>query len=139
MIRFALASAPQQAAYLDTYGWLLYKKGALADARKWLVRARGARRTPDPVILDHLGDTLWRLGQSTQAVEQWEAAIEAVAERMNDDQPASTDERRVQRATPEKIKDARAEREPSVAPLAEPSDREGETAKPDVAEPESKP
>jgi len=68
MIRRSVASAPSEGAYLDTYGWLLYKKGEFAEAEKWLLRAVVARSQGDPVIYDHLGDTLWHLGRKEEEI-----------------------------------------------------------------------
>jgi Tfp pilus assembly protein PilF len=125
MIRYALSREPRQGAYLDTYGWLLYKRGVFAEARKWLLRAGGALADPDPVILDHLGDTCWQLRESEKAVEYWTAAVELLRER-SEEELLSEDQRRVRLVTPKKIDDARAGRPPAVAPLAaEPSEGDG--------------
>lgn len=120
MARFALSRLPRQSAYLDTYGWLMYKKGEFEEAKKWLLRADHARTGPDPVIQDHLGDTLWRLGQADEAVRRWEAAIEGVTER-TELSALSADERRVRDTAPRKIEDARAGRDVETAPKAQPS------------------
>ena len=119
LIRYSVGRAPRQAAYLDTYGWLLYKKGQFAEAKRWLSRANHARDGKDPVIHDHLGDTCWRLGQSAEAIEHWSTAIRLSAER-DADRRINDDERRVRTTTPKKIEDGNAGREPSVAPLAAP-------------------
>jgi len=119
LIRYSVGRAPRQAAYLDTYGWLLYKKGQFAEAKKWLSRANHARGGKDPVIHDHLGDTCWRLGQSAEAIEHWSTAIRLSAER-DADRRINDDERRVRTTTPKKIEDGNAGHEPSVAPLPAP-------------------
>jgi len=127
MIRYALGRAPRQAAYLDTYGWLLYKRGDFAGARKWLVRANTAREGADAVIHDHLGDTLWRLGEKDQAVEHWKTALERTQER-EPDVKINADEQRVRDGAPTKIEDAAAGQTPPVAPLegaAPPSPKSG--------------
>ena len=120
MIRYALWRSPRQGAYLDTYGWLLYKKGDFAEAKKWLLRASRTRAGGDPVVLDHLGDTCWRIGESEEALEHWTAAIEAAQARLREDAIISADERRVGNNTQGKIDGARAGRPPAVAPLAAP-------------------
>lgn len=120
MIRYAVGRAPRQAAYLDTYGWLMYKKGEFAEAKKWLLRGNRGRNGEDPVIHDHLGDTCWRLGQSAEAIEHWITAIRLSNER-DEDRRIADDERRVRSVTPKKIEEASAGREPVVAPLAEPA------------------
>jgi tetratricopeptide (TPR) repeat protein len=117
MIRYAVSQRPRQAAYLDTYGWLQYKKGDFAEARKWLMRAAGARREKDAVIFDHLGDTLWRLGESEDALRKWSEAIELLDHR-DEDELNTDDERRVRAQAPQKVEDARAGRTPAVAALA---------------------
>lgn len=116
LIRYALGRFPQQAAYLDTYGWLLYKRGDFAGAKKWLVRANHARDDGDAVIHDHLGDTLWRLGDKRAAVEHWKTALEKTNARKADEK-VNADEQRVRDAAPGKIEDAGAGRAPNIAGL----------------------
>ncbi|MBI4718887.1 MAG: tetratricopeptide repeat protein [Planctomycetes bacterium] len=120
MIRFTLSRAPREGAYLDTYGWLLYKKGEFAEAKKWLQRAAHERTGSDPVVLDHLGDACWRLGEKDAAVEHWSAAVERVRQ-MPDDEIRAEDIRRVRDATPQKIETARGGGVPAVAPVAGPA------------------
>ncbi|MGB2984468.1 MAG: tetratricopeptide repeat protein [Phycisphaerae bacterium] len=117
MIRYALSQEPRQGAYLDTYGWLLYKKGVFAEAKKWLLLANRARGEDDAVIHDHLGDTCWRLDQAEEAIEHWTAAVASVRGKAGDEF-SSEDERRVRDATQQKIDDAHAGRGSAVAPLA---------------------
>ena len=117
MIRYAVWRRPRQAAYLDTYGWLMYKQSRFTEAKKWLQRARHALRREDPVIQDHLGDASWRLGQTDEAIEHWEAAVR-ISEQREESEVVSEDEQRMREASPGKIEDARAGRDPAVAPLA---------------------
>ncbi len=131
MIRYALFRAPRQEAYLDTYGWLQYKKGRFAEAKRWLLRATHGREDADPVVQDHLGDTCWRLGESKEAVRYWTAATKTVRER-GEDNLVTDDENRVREHTQQKIDDAGAGRSPAVAPLAaEPSKDEDSHGAPD--------
>ena len=120
LIRYAVGRFPLQAAYLDTYGWLLYKKGAFAEAAAWLGRANRARAGEDPVILDHLGDTFWRLSKREQAIAHWNRAVDVVSEK-SDEELANDDERRVRSQAPAKIEKARSNHEPPVAPLKAPT------------------
>lgn len=126
MIRHSLSRAPRQSAYLDTFGWLQYKRGSFAEAAKWIGRARNNRIADDPVILDHLGDVQWRLGKHNEAIELWEAAVKAANER-TESETVSEDEKRVRADAPGKLEAARAEREPAVAPLAKPEAANGST------------
>ena len=82
MIRLAVAAHPREAAYLDSLGWLMYKKGHFEEARVWLNRGAALQEGQDPVIYDHLGDSHWRLGQKDQAVEAWKRSLELQAEKM---------------------------------------------------------
>lgn len=78
MIRFAVGEAPRQAAYLDSLGWVLYKRGRADEAVKYLRRAILHAGEADPVMRDHLGDALYRTGQTEAARAQWEQALEAL-------------------------------------------------------------
>ncbi len=116
-IRYALSRSPRQPAYLDTYGWLLYKRGEFVSAGKWLLRAVRARDGEDPVILDHLGDACWRAGLAGEALTHWEGAAEVIKE-MSEDELDTEDERRVRDAIAKKIEQARSSGVPNVAPTA---------------------
>ena len=52
-IQAALALDPENAAYLDTLGWVYYQQGRFADALKFLEQA-DALRPGDPEILGHI-------------------------------------------------------------------------------------
>lgn len=121
MIRFAIYRVPRQRAYLDTYGWLLYKKGDFKGAEKWIERAWRSVGRDDPVVYDHLGDTLWRLGEKNKAVEHWKKAAELTVDK-TDDELFSDDERRVNANIQQKIKAGQSNGSPRIAPLALPND-----------------
>lgn len=66
---------PENAAYVDSLGWVLFRKGKLADARAELERAAAMPAgAADPVVWDHLGDVLFRLGEKPKAKAAWETA-----------------------------------------------------------------
>ena len=77
MIRTAVAAEPDNPAFLDSLGWVLYKRGKFADARPLLERAAGSA-APDPAVLDHLGDTLYRLDRPADAERAWRRALAAL-------------------------------------------------------------
>jgi tetratricopeptide (TPR) repeat protein len=116
LIRFALGRIPRQAAYLDTYGWLLYKKGDFDGAATWLSRANRVRGGDDPVIFDHLGDTYWNLGRKDDAVAQWRIAVDLVKDR-TESELTNDDERRVKKTTHQKIEDVGTPAGPKIAPV----------------------
>lgn len=66
----ALEDAPDNAAYLDTKGWILFKNGRTFDALQFLLRA-AERDKDEPVILDHVGDVLHSVGRVNEALVFW--------------------------------------------------------------------
>ncbi len=66
----ALEADPDNAAYLDTKGWALFKAGRLFDALQFLLKAAELDRE-EPVILDHVGDVLSAAGHTSEAVAFW--------------------------------------------------------------------
>jgi len=80
LIDRALRREPDNGAYLDTLGWVLYRQGKYPEALKTLERAVEAiaKIAPDgdPVILDHLGDTHLKLNHRADARRAWRKALE---------------------------------------------------------------
>jgi tetratricopeptide (TPR) repeat protein len=74
LIGRAVALSPDNAAYLDSFGWVYYRMGDYEEALKHLQRA--VELDIDPVIFDHLGDTFHALGEADQAKEWWQKALE---------------------------------------------------------------
>ena len=82
-IRRALAGEPDNAAYLDSLGWVLFQQGRYHEALAPLERAAQLSvADPDPTIEEHLGDVLDKLGRRNEAVKAWEraAALEGASE-----------------------------------------------------------
>lgn len=74
-IREALSLQPDNAAILDSMGWLLYRRGDYAGALDYLRRALD--RMQDPEIAAHLGEVLWVTGDRKAAREVWRKALQA--------------------------------------------------------------
>jgi tetratricopeptide (TPR) repeat protein len=74
MIRVAIQQEPDNESFLDSLGWVLYKRGEFESARKFLEQAAAPASFPDPVVLDHLGDTLYRLSDTGAATQTWTRA-----------------------------------------------------------------
>jgi tetratricopeptide (TPR) repeat protein len=73
LIESALEKDPENGAYVDSHGWVLYRLGRLEEARSQLERA--VRLTNgDPVVREHLGDVYRDLKMIAQAREQYELA-----------------------------------------------------------------
>ncbi|MCS6976275.1 MAG: tetratricopeptide repeat protein [Gemmatales bacterium] len=64
------------AAYVDSLGWVLYRRGRLEEARQELERAVRLMTDDDPVIWDHLGEVYHDLGRRDQAKVAWEKAVQ---------------------------------------------------------------
>lgn len=68
-----LERKPKNSAYLDTYGWIQYKKGNYQNARKYINKA--LQQAPkDPELLEHYGDVLFKMDQTDEAVKYWKKA-----------------------------------------------------------------
>ena len=67
----ALKQEPDNGAYVDTLGWILYQEGKYDEALRALRRAHTLYDS-DPTIIHHIGDTHQALGNLPQAIEFWE-------------------------------------------------------------------
>jgi len=65
------------ASYNDTYGWILYGLGRYEDAKLWLEKALANGAANNAVILEHLGDVLYKLNNTDIALEYWIKAKKA--------------------------------------------------------------
>lgn len=74
LIQQALATDPENGAFLDTLGWIYYMQGRYAEALNELQKAR-AFFGDDPTVWEHLGDTYLKLGNRDAAIEHWEKAL----------------------------------------------------------------
>lgn len=64
------------AAYIDSLGWVLFRRGRFADARHELEKAVALPEgAADPVVWDHLGDVYFRLDALEQARTAWRKAV----------------------------------------------------------------
>ena len=79
LIRTALDLEPDNGAYLDSMGWVYFRKGEFETALKYLLLAEerlDGTDSPDPVVFEHIGDTYEKLGNTRKAVFYWERSIE---------------------------------------------------------------
>lgn len=61
---------PDNAAYLDTYAWVLYQAGKYKEARKTIEKSIASGQAT-AIHYEHYGDILFQLGQIDEAVAQW--------------------------------------------------------------------
>jgi tetratricopeptide (TPR) repeat protein len=65
LIEKALSLSPDDAAILDSMGWVLFRQGDLSRALSYLERSHDQRE--DPEIAAHLGEVLWTMGRQDDA------------------------------------------------------------------------
>jgi tetratricopeptide (TPR) repeat protein len=64
---------PDDGGILDSLAWVYFRLGRFAEAEP-LARRAIELAGAGAVLLDHLGDILWALGQKEEAIEQWRMA-----------------------------------------------------------------
>ena len=85
MIRKALQEDPENYAYLDSMGWVLFKRGKVKEALATLTKAAERMKTTmeqlgrvqDPTIFEHLGDVYFQLHEVDKAEDSWRQALKA--------------------------------------------------------------
>ena len=88
------------AAYIDSLGWILFRRGQIDDARKELERAITLGDGDDPTIYDHLGDVYIRLRMRQEASRAWQRALELYDQgiRQKDDERVRDIRRKINQA-----------------------------------------
>lgn len=77
MIKKALASDPENGAYLDSLGWVLFKRGKSDEALGYLEKAvKNAPGAGDETLHEHLADVHSDLKQPAKALEGWKKALD---------------------------------------------------------------
>ena len=81
----ALAIQPQNGYFLDSLGWVYYKKGehhkALTEIKKAMIYT-----DPDPVLYDHLGDVHYSLENYGEANRAWKISLSLTQRKMSENQ-----------------------------------------------------
>jgi tetratricopeptide (TPR) repeat protein len=75
MIKRALEKEPNNASYLDSLGWVEFRKGKFDQALSDLLRAAKTVERDDPVVFEHIGDTYLKLNRTAEALEAWQKAL----------------------------------------------------------------
>ena len=75
MIKRALESEPNNASYLDSLGWVEFRKGKFDQALSDLLRAAKTVERDDPVVFEHIGDTYLKLNRVREALDAWQKAL----------------------------------------------------------------
>src|SRR6266516_3450163 len=75
MIRRAIESEPNNASYMDSLGWVEFRKGKFDQALNDLLRAAKAVERDDPVVFEHICDTYLKWNRIAEALESWQKAL----------------------------------------------------------------
>ena len=93
MIQLAVAAEPDNRAYLDSLGWVLYRLERHEEALDVLRKANSDPEFQDATLQEHLGDVYAAMGRNEEARKLWNKALlteqasdlpdETVIERLN--------------------------------------------------------
>ena len=75
MVKKAVAAQPDNAAYLDTIGWIYFKLGKYNKAEQYIKKSV-EKQTDSPVVLEHLGDVYAAMKNIEKAQKYWRQALE---------------------------------------------------------------
>lgn len=73
-IQRAIAIKPDEPAFIDSLGWVLYRLGNYEEAIVHLRRALSLFQNDE--VASHLGEVLWVIGEREEARQVWERALE---------------------------------------------------------------
>lgn len=77
-----LKKDPNQAKFIDNYGWVLFQRGKYDQALEHYTKAYKIRPS-DPLIVEHLGDVYFKQGEVSKAVQYWNTAKELKSTNLN--------------------------------------------------------
>jgi tetratricopeptide (TPR) repeat protein len=109
LIRKALEASPDNPAFLDSLGWVRFRRADIPGALPYLERAY--RIFPDPEIASHWGEVLWVSGKQAEARALWARSLA----RSPDSKPLKAT---IERLTGTKLETPAPK--PADAPAAEP-------------------
>jgi len=69
LVKRALELKPDDAAIMDSMGWVEFRRGNLDSALDYLQKAYAI--FPDPEVAAHLGEVLWQLDRKDEAITIW--------------------------------------------------------------------
>jgi tetratricopeptide (TPR) repeat protein len=75
MIKRALQIEPDNGSYLDSLGWVEFRKGRFDQALADLLRAAKNMEHEDAVVFEHIGDVYLKLNRVPPALEAWQKAL----------------------------------------------------------------
>lgn len=66
---------PGNPSFEDTYAWVLFKQKKYTEAKIWMEKAMKNLDTNNPIQFEHLGDILYKLGNTKEALLNWQKAV----------------------------------------------------------------
>lgn len=75
LIERAVELEPNNAAFLDSFGWVLFKLNQPKEALTYILRAIEKNEEPDATLYDHLGDVYSALHEDQRAHEAWRKSL----------------------------------------------------------------
>ena len=82
LIERAMELSPNNGAYLDSYGWVQFRLGNYEMALSELEKAAGLINN-DPIIFEHMGDVLKKMGKTSEAERSYRQALEIAPDSLN--------------------------------------------------------
>lgn len=79
----AVSMESDNSTYLDTYAWVLYKRGDYSQAKFYIKLAIEKTKEPSGVLYEHYGDILYRSGNKDEAMKMWKKAFELDTDHMD--------------------------------------------------------
>jgi tetratricopeptide (TPR) repeat protein len=74
--KLTIEQEPENATYLDTYGWVLFKSGKLNEAKEFIEKAIKYGAFNNAEVIDHYGDVMKALNRCHDAIEAYERVME---------------------------------------------------------------
>jgi tetratricopeptide (TPR) repeat protein len=75
MAKTVIEKEKDNKTYLDTYAWVLYKRGKTREASKIMEKIINSEEKGDAEYYEHYGYILKKMGKCNDAVKSWEAAL----------------------------------------------------------------
>ena len=85
-------------AYLDSLGWVLFKKKKNEEAKDFLIKALEDKSAQHIEIYDHLADVYMAMGEREMAIKTWQKGLEHVTETRRDQDRKAEVERKLAKA-----------------------------------------
>ena len=82
LIEKAVTAEPENAAFLDSMGWVLFQMGKAHESLPWLLKSienTSVEKEDDPTLFEHLGDVYFKLDDLRNARVQYEKAVKIEA------------------------------------------------------------